>query len=177
MRIAASAMALTASTAAFAGGPWGVQLAGGVGDHDIRKLDLGVVWDPHLTWWDTGHWHFGLVVEGHLAWWHSSESGAVHANLAEAGVTPMVRFEKDSGAIRPYLEAGIGVRGLSHARVAADYTLSSAFQFADTVGIGAQFGQRQQYLAGLRFEHISNGGIKRPNPGINFSQLYVQYNF
>jgi lipid A 3-O-deacylase len=44
-------------------------------------------------------------------------------------------------------------------------------------GVGVQFGSRQQYLAGYRFQHISNGGIKEPNPGINFSQLYLQYNF
>ena len=40
-----------------------------------------------------------------------------------------------------------------------------------------QFGSHQQYEAGYRFQHISNGGIKEPNPGINFHQLYLQYNF
>jgi lipid A 3-O-deacylase len=53
----------------------------------------------------------------------------------------------------------------------------TAFQFVDMAGVGMQFGSRQQYLAGYRFQHISNGGINEPNPGINFSQLYLQYNF
>jgi lipid A 3-O-deacylase len=44
-------------------------------------------------------------------------------------------------------------------------------------GVGVRFGSRQQYLAGYRFQHISYGGIKEPNPGINFSQLHLQYNF
>ena len=28
---------------------FGVQLAGGVADHGVKKLDLGGVWDPNLT--------------------------------------------------------------------------------------------------------------------------------
>jgi lipid A 3-O-deacylase len=71
----------------------------------------------------------------------------------------------------------VGVRLLSHPTIASDYTLSTAFQFADMVGVGAQFGSHQQYLAGFRFQHLSNADIKRPNPGIDFTQLYLQYNF
>jgi len=52
-----------------------------------------------------------------------------------------------------------------------------AFRFVGTAGVGAAFGSRQPYLAGYRFQHRSNGGIKEPNPGINFSQLSLQYNF
>jgi hypothetical protein len=48
---------------------------------------------------------------------------------------------------------------------------------ADIAGVGVPLGNPQQYLAGCRFQHISNGGIKEPNPSINFSQLYLQYNF
>jgi hypothetical protein len=55
--------------------------------------------------------------------------------------------------------------------------VGSAFQFADMVGVGMIFGAQQNYQAGFRFQHLSNGGIKEPNPGINFSQLYLQYNF
>jgi lipid A 3-O-deacylase len=43
--------------------------------------------------------------------------------------------------------------------------------------VGMRLGNRQQYLACYRFQHISNGGINEPNPGINFSQLYLQYHF
>ncbi|MFP3708569.1 acyloxyacyl hydrolase [Paraburkholderia sp. SIMBA_009] len=33
------------------------------------------------------------------------------------------------------------------------------------------------YQAGLRVQHISNADIKTPNPGLDFSWVYVQYNF
>ena len=170
-----------AARAATAVGPsdeqrFGAQLAYGIAQHKVDKVDLGFVWDPNLNWWDIGGWHFSLTGEAHLAYWHARE-GAFHNNVYAFGVQPMVRFIKDSGAIRPYIEAGAGLRVLSHPTITDTYTLSTAFQFTEIVGVGAQFGGRQQYQAGVRFQHISNAGIKEPNPGINFTQLYVQYNF
>ncbi|CAB3798970.1 Lipid A deacylase PagL [Paraburkholderia ultramafica] len=101
----------------------------------------------------------------------------MHNDIGEIGVTPVIRFIKAAGSIRPFVEVGAGIRLLSSPRISSTFTLSTAFQFANMAGLGAQFGSRQQYLAGYRFQHISNGGIKEPNPGINFSQLYLQYNF
>lgn len=155
---------------------FGIQVAGGVADHHVRKLDLGFVWDPNLTWWEIGGWHFALLGEAHAAWWHTDE-GNVHEDIGEFGVTPVVRFIKSAGYFRPFIEAGVGVRLLTHPRISSNYTLSTAFQFADMVGVGAQFGEHQQYQFGYRFQHVSNASIKEPNPGINFQQIYVQYNF
>lgn len=156
---------------------FGVQLAAGVADHGVKKTDLGIVWDPGLTWWQVGGYHFTVVGEGHVAYWDIQEDHAVHPNIWEFGLTPVFRFIKSSGWFRPYIEAGIGVRMLSHVRETEDRTFSSSFQFADMVGVGAQFGAHQSYQAGFRFQHLSNASLKRPNPGINFSQIYVQYNF
>ncbi|MGF6758103.1 acyloxyacyl hydrolase [Paraburkholderia sp. GAS42] len=155
---------------------WGVQAAGGVADHHVKKADLGLVWDPNWTWWEIGGWHFAFVAEGHAAYWHTNE-GNVHDNIFEFGATPVIRFIRGSGLVRPFVEAGVGVRLITHPRISESYTLSSAFQFADMVGVGAQFGSKQQYQAGFRFQHLSNASIKEPNPGINFSEIYLQYNF
>ncbi|MCC8404250.1 acyloxyacyl hydrolase [Paraburkholderia sp. MMS20-SJTN17] len=155
---------------------FGVQMAVGVGDHHITKLDLGMVWDPNLSWWQIGDWHFALIGEAHVAWWHTDE-GNVHPNIGEIGVTPVIRFVKASGSVRPFIEVGAGVRLLTSPRISTDVTLGTAFQFADMAGVGLQFGDHQRYVAGYRFQHVSNGGIKEPNPGINFSQLYLQYVF
>lgn len=166
---------LNACFAAYAD-QFGLQIAGGPAyHHNVQKLDLGLVWDPGLHWWEIGGWHFSLVGEGHVAYWRTH--GNIHSTIYEVGVTPMLRFIKSAGDIRPYIEAGVGLRLLSHPDISTNYTLSSAFQFTDIVGVGAQFGRRQQYQVGFRFQHISNADIKEPNPGINFSQLYLQYNF
>ncbi|WP_233874012.1 acyloxyacyl hydrolase [Paraburkholderia adhaesiva] len=156
---------------------FGIQFGAGVADHDVKKLDLGVVWDPGWQWWHIGGFHFTVVGEGHVAYWHLTERAATQPQIWEFGFTPMFRIIKDTGWIRPYFEAGVGVRLLSHVELTPDRRLSSAFQFADAVGVGAQFGEHQNYQAGLRFQHLSNADIKTPNPGINFTQLYLQYNF
>lgn len=156
---------------------FGVQFAAGVADHDVRKFDFGGVWDPGLQWWHIAGFHFTVVGEAHVAYWDVRESNAVHPAIWEFGLTPVFRIIKDTGWFRPYIEAGAGVRLLSHARQTVDRTMSSSFQFADLIGFGAQFGAHQNYQAGFRFQHLSNAGIEKPNPGINFSQIYVQYNF
>ncbi|SAL25603.1 deacylase [Caballeronia choica] len=156
---------------------FGVQVGAGVADRDMKKVDLGAVWDPNWTWWEIAGFHFTVVGEGHVSYWHSYEDQTVNPNILEIGVTPVLRFVKSAGYIRPFIEAGVGIRLLSHTRITETFSVGSVFQFADMVGIGAIFGAHQNYQAGFRFQHLSNGGIKEPNPGINFSQLYLQYNF
>src|ERR1700751_2544986 len=148
----ASAAILFSASGLVAADQFGVQIAGAVGDHHIKKLDLGFVWDPDLTWWQIGDWHFSLVGEGHVSWWHSDDGGE-HNNIGEIGITPVIRFIKGAGAVRPFVEAGAGVRLLTSTAISESHRMSTAFQFADMVGVGAQFGSRQQYLAGFRFQH------------------------
>jgi hypothetical protein len=176
VRDAAVALFFIGSASAHAD-QFGIQFGAGVADHDVRKLDFAGVWDPGLQWWHIGGFHFTLVGEAHAAYWNVGESGAVHPDIWEFGLTPVIRIIKDTGWFRPFFEAGIGVRLLTHARQTADRTMSSSFQFADLVGVGAQFGSHQNYQVGVRFQHLSNAGLDQPNPGANFSQIYVQYNF
>jgi hypothetical protein len=163
---------------AHAASTWGAQFAYGfANDHGVhtKKYDLGLVWDPHLTWWQIGGWNFTAVGEAHAVYW--DVGGASSNPIGEFGVSPVIRFEKSAGAWRPYVEAGAGIRVLTHARLTDSYTMSTGFQFADMIGVGVKFGSHQQYQMGYRFQHLSNASIKRPNPGIDFHQIYVQYNF
>ena len=52
---------------------------------------------------------------------------------------------------------------------------STKFQFGDHIGVGARFGAANRHDLGLRLQHVSNGGIKNPNPGINLLLLRYQY--
>src|SRR5258708_33421328 len=99
----ASAALLFGASGLAAADQFGVQIAGGLGDHHIKKLDLGLVWDPNLTWWQIGDWHFSLIGEAHVAWWHTDE-GNVHENIGEIGVTPIIRFIDVTGALLPSIE-------------------------------------------------------------------------
>ena len=151
-------------------------LLGGIADHHTSTVDLGLVWDPNLHWWHMGDWSFSLLGELHVAEFHNSEGDQPHT-LAVFGATPVFRIGKDSGPIRPFFEAGVGVRLLSGVRLNDAYDISTSFQFADMVGAGLKFGEKGQYEVGYRFQHVSNASIKRPNPGIDFQQIYVGYMF
>jgi hypothetical protein len=59
-------------------------------------------------------------------------------------------------------------RGKSLAVLMAGLCMGAAVARADQWGI---------QLAGLRFQHLSNAGFKHPNPGTDFNQAYVQYDF
>jgi hypothetical protein len=174
---AIAALCACAAASAHAQNTFGIQFGPGVADNDVKKLDLGLVWDPHLTWWHFGGFHFTLVGEAHVAYWKLDDPNAIYANTWEFGVTPVFRIIKDTGWFKPFFEAGIGVRLISHVRQTPFRTMSSSFQFADMVGIGAQFGQHSNYQAGLRLQHLSNADIKQPDPGLTFTQIYFQYNF
>lgn len=177
VRGALAALCAFGAASAHADNTFGVQFGPGVADNDVKKLDLGLVWDPGLQWWHFGGFHFTVVGEAHVAYWKLDDPNAIYANTWEVGVTPVFRIIKDTGWFRPFFEAGVGVRLISHVRQTPFRTMSSSFQFADMVGIGAQFGAHANYQAGLRLQHISNADIKQPDPGLTFTQIYFQYNF
>jgi len=172
----ATAVLLASVASAARADTFGAQLTGGIGEHGVKQVDVGFMWDPGIQWWYVRGWHFSLVGEAHVGYWHTNQ-GPSNNNVFGLGVTPIVRFIQDTGEIRPYIEVGAGVRGLTHANINENYSLGTAFGFTLVGGVGLQFGSRQQYQVGLRYQHTSNGGIKEPNPGIDFTQLYVQYNF
>ena len=53
--------------------------------------------------------------------------------------------------------------------------MSTAFEFADHIGVGYVF--NNNFDLGLRLQHYSNAGIKKPNSGENFVVLRGAYRF
>ena len=53
------------------------------------------------------------------------------------------------------------------------------FNFMDQAGFGVRFAEsrRRAWLVGYRFQHISNAGRVRPNPGANFNLVYLGLSF
>ena len=56
---------------------------------------------------------------------------------------------------------------------------TTTFNFRDEAGFGVRFeGSRSlAWLVGYRFQHISNAGRVKPNPGANFNFLYMGISF
>jgi hypothetical protein len=56
---------------------------------------------------------------------------------------------------------------------------STTFNFMEQVGFGVRFEESRgrAWLVGYRFQHISNGGRVKPNPGANFNFVYLGVSF
>ena len=53
----------------------------------------------------------------------------------------------------------------------------SRLNFAARLGVGRSFGEQGRHEVSLNYQHFSNAGLKRPNPGEDFLQLRYAYKF
>lgn len=142
---------------------------------DVRKAGVVLGFAQAEPLWQGALWRLTLRHELELAGWR-----VPHArDIVELGYSPVLRLERPlagDGALF-FVEGAIGARLLSHTRLSPIRSLSTAFQFADMLGLGWQGGREARSTLGLRLVHMSNADIKKPNPGINFVQLYYRYRF
>ncbi len=146
----------------------------GPGDHaDVAWLVLQLDARKPLREYDASK------LTGHLelaAGYARGHAGSEHNNdLAAIGVTPVLRLARSKGDLNLFLEGGIGIRFLSDTTIYDSRRFSTSFQFGELLGMGLRFGSGQAYEIGIRVEHISNGGIKEPNDGINFAVIRFAY--
>jgi hypothetical protein len=141
--------------------------------HEVRKAELNLGWMPPPLW-QGENWRLRLRHEIVLGEWRVPDANAI----TELGYSPVLRLEHPGADGVFFVEGSIGARLLSHTWISPTTTLSTAFQFADMVGIGMQWGREPgAQTVGLRFQHQSNADIKKPNPGINFVMLYYRFGF
>jgi hypothetical protein len=151
----------------------------GRGNEDTNLARIGVQtnwprrWRTQRAWTGSAYWDL------QLGRWHGPLlPGQARQEIWDISLTPVFRLERAARtALVPYVEAGIGFHFLSEEQVTFRRRLGTHFQYGDHVGAGVRFGPRWRYDASLRFQHLSNGGLARPNPGINFLQLRVAYHF
>lgn len=138
----------------------------------VRKYSVIIGWMQPNALWQSGNWRIQLHHEFEIASWHVPEA----RDLVAMGYSPVFRLERtmDGGGSALFGEASIGMRLLSHVRISPDRTMSTAFQFSDMIGAGWEWGRS---TLGVRFHHLSNADIKKPNPGINFAEVYYRYRF
>lgn len=163
------AAALAAAAALPVHAADGVSTELGYNDEDVRLWRVGLQWKWQRRWFRGGSGELGGYWDLSAGGWRDGED-----TVYDIGLTPVFRFE-GTGDGSPYVEAAIGFHLLSDLRVSTRRIFSTNFQFGDHLAAGVRFGPRNRYDASLRFQHLSNGGIRKPNPGINFLQLRFQY--
>jgi len=148
----------------------------GYGMDDTRllrlNLALGSDWRsaPDQGWYWTRYW------EANFSYWYLNKLKNGEDDLLEIGVTPNFRLQREQapGWGQPYFELGLGVHLLSKVHIRTR-DLGSTFQFGTHAGIGVLLGEEYRYELAWRIEHLSNAGLKEPNPGINFSMVRFGY--
>jgi hypothetical protein len=148
--------------------------------NNVEMSRVGALWDWDGSWLDDGDWQVTGFWEASLGRWRGHRPDDNNQTITEVGITPVFRFAPKSAVagMTPYLEGGfIGLHLISPTFIYNDRKFGSAFQFGNHIGFGARFGGQRQFDLGYRFQHLSNGDIKQPNQGVNFSQLHFIYHF
>lgn len=149
--------------------PAGYFVQGGIAEGRIGSATVGLTW----PWaWKAGLLgiEVGGVTEAYIGHWNApSERG--RRGFTQVGMVPMFRFRPEQGRSPWFAEAGVGVSAMDQHFVTRDKQFTTSFNFVDVIGVGRSFGAGGAQELGLRLQHVSNAGIRVPNPGQNFLQL------
>jgi lipid A 3-O-deacylase len=140
----------------------GLSFEYGRGTRGVDEWRMAAQWRQNPKWLDDTLMH--LYWDATYGTWQSNTG-----TLQDVGLTPTFRYGHEHGG---YFDFGIGFHVLSETRISEQIEFSTKFQFGDHFGIGYRF---NRYDMSVRLQHLSNAGIKNPNPGINFLQLRFQY--
>ncbi|HET8744824.1 MAG TPA: acyloxyacyl hydrolase [Ramlibacter sp.] len=175
----AGAMAVAAAAPAAAADfkPDGISAQVGFGKHGTRMAGVGLVWD-----WDFEALRRKAELTAHTElmvnrWRHEAVGGGNDA-LTQLVVLPSLRMRLDRGASPWFISLGIGASWFDRDFETPRKRFSTRWNFYDTVGVGYSFGgAASPQEVGLRWVHVSNGGVRHPNPGQDFLQLRYVHRF
>jgi hypothetical protein len=97
--------------------------------------------------------------------------GSIHHNTIKAlAAVAKLRWQRPTAAaVQPFIDAGLGLGGLSEVTINGDRHFSTSFQFTELLRFGLRFGSRRQFELAVGAQHFSNAGLRRPNDGITYA--------
>lgn len=152
--------------------PGAVFLQAGSGEDGLAAASVGALW----PWaWRAqalgGQWSANTEV--FIGTWRADALGGGKRSYVQVGVVPLVRYTLDQGRSPWFAEIGIGLSVLNRDFVTPSKAFGTTWNFSDNVAVGRSFGDKGQHEVSLRWQHTSNGGIKKPNPGMDIG--FVRY--
>jgi lipid A 3-O-deacylase len=149
---------------------------GGTGNQGYTAT-AGLIWALPLN----RRWAGGEITahaEALAMYWNArNERDNGRQGIGLLAVVPVLRYRFSEGASPWFAEGGIGASFTSKVIHTANKDFSTAFNFYDVLAVGRNFGADRRQELSLRAVHISNAGIKEPNPGENFLQLRYAVRF
>ena len=168
MGLASADDAIRSSTSALRPSAVFVQIGDG---SRTRTVTAGLAWD--LPWgWRLAKGELSAYLDASVGRWWVNEDGMVHSPwVTQLGLTPVLRCRWGEERRWWFAELGVGIDVLTPIFNDEDRRFSTAFNFGDHLALGRTFGDDAREEIALRVQPYSNGGIKQPNPGINFVQM------
>lgn len=154
--------------------PAGAFVQGGAATQGTYSASAGVFW-PWSWRRETARGEWTGITELFVSHW-SADTGSGREGLTQVGLLPLLRYHFARGP-GWFAEGGIGVSTMDQTYRTEEKQFSSRFNFIDVLGVGRSFGAQGRSELGLRLSHVSNAGIKKPNPGENFVQLRYAVRF
>lgn len=167
--------ALGAAPSAGAAGLDAMEAEFGRGQH-VNVYGVGV---GGSTDWkgSTGSIEWGLKWQARLQHWQADSEVGGKKSLNLVGFTPILRATHGpERQARFFLDLGIGINLLSAHQI-GNRELSTNLQFGEIIGAGFAFGPEHRYELGVRAQHVSNAGIKKPNAGLSYLSVDLRYRF
>lgn len=169
LALSAVACAVVAPVAAEGLRPEGYLVQGGMAGSRTWNASVGLTW----SWsWKSSLLgsEVGGLTEAYVAHW-DGPSASGRRGFTQVGLVPVFRFRFDQGRSPWFAEAGVGISAMDQLFVTPSKQFTTSFNFVDVAGVGRSFGSAREQEIGLRLQHVSNAGIRVPNPGQNFVQL------
>lgn len=157
--------------------PAGASVQVGAWNHGTAMAGVGLLWD-----WDFERLRKRAELTAHTELmvnrWRADALGGGNQELTQLVLLPTLRMRLDRGASPWFFEVGVGASWLDRNFATPDKTFSTRWNFYDVLGVGHTFGGPSgKHELGLRWNHVSNAGLKDPNPGQNFLQLRYTMRF
>ena len=138
-----------------------------------RMVRFGIQSQWDKKWFVSNGTHVSGYWDLSLAQWRGTAYRGIpgdNQHITNIGFTPVFRFQADDKR-GWYAEGGIGLNLLTKRYNNDDNELSTHFQFGDHIGAG--YVLANGWDVGMKIQHFSNGGYKKPNDGVNFLLLKV----
>ena len=151
---------------------WSVSIDYVRGEGDVEGIKVGGQY--HTDWLDEVTEYANLYLESSVNFWEFGDDNQHDTNFVFA-LSPVLQFPiSDMDQSELFIELGIGIALLSDTEFAGK-NVSTNFQFEDRLGLVYRYGDRREHKLALRYFHYSNGGMKKPNPGLDFMSLSYTY--
>ena len=137
-------------------------------EFDVYRL--GVKQDFSRIFWTGERSRLSGYWEASVNYWDASGDEVFAVALSPVFV---LSFGEDDGGYHPYIEGGIGAALLSDHSIAGR-ELSTTFQFEDRIGFGVR---SDRFDFNYRYMHYSNGGIEKPNNGIDAHVIGMAFRY